>query len=103
MSGADRIVIDTRAESGSVFAMPADQDDYAEWLTARYEALQGNEVRILKETYRQSLGGVNQAINHAIAHGQSGGQVVAIGPYALEAAEVVAELSRDTVRPEVAA
>ena len=103
MSGADRIVIDTRAESGSVFAMPADRTDYAAWLKERYEALKGEQVTIMKTTYRQSLGGVNQAINHAIAHAQAGGRVVAIGPYAFEAAEVVAELSRDTVRPEVAA
>jgi 2-methylisocitrate lyase-like PEP mutase family enzyme len=101
VSGADRIVIDTRAESGSVFAMPADQDDYAEWLTARYEALKGEQVTIMKTTYRQSLGGVNQAINRAIAGGQAGAAVVAIGPYAFEAADVVEKISKGKVRPKV--
>lgn len=100
-SATGNVVIDTRPESGTVFVMPADNTDYSAWLKARYEALKGSEVRILKKTYRQSLGGVNQAINCAIEYAVAGGQVVCIGPYAFEAAEVVAEISKGTVRPKV--
>lgn len=91
---ADRIYIDTRPGTRGVFSAPPDVTDYKAWLLRRYWQGEGHDVVIQGTAYKQSLGGVNQAVNAAIHAGRNGARLTFIGPYSHQARDAIVLIAR---------
>lgn len=77
------------------FSLPDGMEDYAEWLTGRYEACKSIEGGM------NIYFGIAQRINVLMVAAERGQSICAIGPHAAAAAQVLLKMSKGVLQAEV--